>query len=154
MFRSGVLNLLVLAYPQINVVPLCVPPNKNLIQIVPPGQKIAKETEFLVYFKYMKDLRMGSFELIFKLLAFKKLLAYPQWTLGVPPGVRVPQVENRCSRHLFFKDKCLYNDWISIDSINMLWSQSMRQQTQTSCRFACQNLSIVSPIEGFMPTYH
>jgi hypothetical protein len=35
---------LVLAYLQINVVPLCVPPNKNLIQIVPPGQKIAKET--------------------------------------------------------------------------------------------------------------
>ena len=43
-YIPGVLNLLVLAYPQINVVPLCVPPNKNLIQIVPPGQKIAKET--------------------------------------------------------------------------------------------------------------
>jgi hypothetical protein len=42
--RTGVQNILVLAYPQINVVPLCIPPNKNLIQIVPPGQKISKET--------------------------------------------------------------------------------------------------------------
>jgi hypothetical protein len=34
----------------------------------------------------MKDLSMGStIGLIFKLLAFDKLLAYPQLTLGVPP---------------------------------------------------------------------
>ncbi len=44
-----------------------------------------KKQQFLVYFMHMKDLRMGStIELSFKLWAFKKLLAYPQWTLGVP----------------------------------------------------------------------
>ena len=41
--KSGVLNLLVLVYPQINVVPQHVPPNNNLIQIVPSGQKISKK---------------------------------------------------------------------------------------------------------------
>jgi hypothetical protein len=43
-FKAGVVNLLVFAYPQIIAVPLRVPPNINLIRIVPPGQKNAKKT--------------------------------------------------------------------------------------------------------------
>ena len=41
-FRTGVLNLLVLAYPQIKIVPLCVPPNQNCIPFAyPPNKKNA-----------------------------------------------------------------------------------------------------------------
>ncbi len=40
-FKSGVLNLLVLVYPQIMLNPLRVPLNKNLTQIVPPNKKMA-----------------------------------------------------------------------------------------------------------------
>ncbi len=36
-----------------------------------------KKRQFLFYFKDMKDLRMGSFQLIFQLLAFEEMLAYP-----------------------------------------------------------------------------
>jgi hypothetical protein len=40
-YRAWVLNLLVLAYPQIMLNPLRVPLNKNLTQIVPPNEKMA-----------------------------------------------------------------------------------------------------------------
>jgi hypothetical protein len=39
-YNSGVLNLLVLAYPQIMLNPLCVPLNKKMTQIVPPNEKM------------------------------------------------------------------------------------------------------------------
>ncbi len=80
--------------PKSMLYPYAYPQIKIWYKLYPLDKKIANKQQLLVYFKYMKDLRMGSIELIFKLLAFKKLLAYPQWTLGVPPGVRVPQVEN------------------------------------------------------------
>ena len=72
--RAGVLNLLVLAYPQIKIVPLCVPPNKKF---------------------YTNKLHLGGF---FKFVYPCGLLAYPLWPLYVPLGVRVPQVENRWPR--------------------------------------------------------
>ncbi len=82
--------------PKSMLYPYEYPQIKIWYKLYPLDKKLQKKRQFLVYFKYMKDLGMGSIELIFKLLAFKKLFAYPQWTLGVPPGVRVPQIENRC----------------------------------------------------------
>ncbi len=95
--KSGVLNLWGLAYPQINAVPLLVPLNKNLTQIVPLIKKILN-------FRDIKD-QNRLFLSIWKLLTSYKLLAYPLWTCGVPPKVRVPQVENRCPKSFLIKSE-------------------------------------------------
>ncbi len=95
--------------------PYAYPPIKIWFKLYPLDKKLQKKQQFLVYFMHMKDLRMGSIELIFKLLAFKKLLAYPQWTSGVPPGVRVPQVENCWTRrYVFMSLRWSFNRFVSL----------------------------------------
>ncbi len=89
---------------------------------------------------HLKDLSMGStIELIFKLLAFKKLLAYPQWTIGVPPGVRVPQVENRWTR----RHVCVFFCWSfnrSVVSLSICMSLSRVLSVCVPARlFVCLN---------------
>ncbi len=81
---AGVLNLLVLAYPQIKIVPLCVPPNKNWTSLAYP---LIKNSTHIVFFWVVFTILQTPCE----------LLAYPLWSGCVPPGVRVPQVENRWS---------------------------------------------------------
>ncbi len=78
LFRPGVLNLFLLAYPQIKMNPLRVPPNQNWPLLVP--QKLPLILFYWAYF----DINYIS--------------AYPLRTACVPPGVRVPQVENRWFR--------------------------------------------------------
>ncbi len=73
----GVLNLLILTYPQIKIVPLCVPPKSELYALrIPPNQKF-----------YPKGLLLSIF------LNF----AYPLCPSHVPLGVLIPQVENHWS---------------------------------------------------------
>jgi hypothetical protein len=61
---SGVLNLLVLAYPQIKIVPHCVPPNNNWAPLAYP---LIKKYTHIVFFK-----------LVFIILLIpSELVAYP-----------------------------------------------------------------------------
>ncbi len=83
--RAGVLNLLVLVYPQIKIVPLCVPPNQTCILFAYPQIKNSTQINFIWVFFLNFVYPCG-------------LLTYPLWPLHVPLGVRVPQVENRCDR--------------------------------------------------------
>jgi hypothetical protein len=75
-----VLNLLVLAYPQIRIVsPLHTPKSKLYPFAYPPNQNF-----------YPNELVLSGFQ----------NLAYPLWASHVPLGVRVPQVENRWFKRL------------------------------------------------------
>jgi hypothetical protein len=79
---AGVLNLLVLAYPQIRIVsPLHTPKSKLYPFAYPPNQNF-----------YPNELVLSGFQ----------NLAYPLWASHVPLGVRIPQVENRCSKASIF----------------------------------------------------
>jgi hypothetical protein len=80
LLKSGVLNLFLLAYPQIKMNPLRVPPNQNWPLCVPP-----KLLLFPFYWAYF-DMSYIS--------------EYPLRTACIPPGVRVPQVENRWLKSL------------------------------------------------------
>ncbi len=89
-FKPGALNLLLLAYPQINMNPLWVPPNQNWPLCVPPKY---------LFFPYYRS----YFEMIY-------ISAYPLQTAFVPPGGRVPQVENRWLKPFqLFYYVCVWN---------------------------------------------
>jgi hypothetical protein len=45
-YRAGVINLLLLTYPQIKIVPLCVPPNKSCLLFMYPQIKNCAQMSF------------------------------------------------------------------------------------------------------------
>ena len=65
-FIAGVLNLLVPAYPQIKIVPLCVPPNQNYMPFAYPQIKNSTQKGFF--------------------WAFFFNFAYPLWPSHIPLG--------------------------------------------------------------------
>ncbi len=79
MSKTWVLNLLVLAYPQIKIVNLCSPPNQSCLPFVYPQ---------IFYFTQMSFFWASFF-----------ILSTPvMWASHVTLGVRVPQVENPWSK--------------------------------------------------------
>ncbi len=70
-FKAGVVNLLLLTYPQINIEPLCIPPNKNR----PPSRTPKHPLVYLLwaYFEWFKIMHTPC-----ELLACPQGYAYPR----------------------------------------------------------------------------
>ncbi len=123
LFRTGVLNLLVLAYPRIMLNPLRIPLNKKLTQIVPPNEKMGNFRD--------KKTRMGSLPIDLKLLPSYNLLVYPLWTWGIPLRVRVPQVENRWFRPIKIVQLEIWSlcesrlKWVELKKVKLLTVSSL-----------------------------
>ncbi len=87
------------------------------IRLMSPSQKL-----------YPNKLHLSGFAYPFG------LLMYPLWPAHVPLGVRIPQVENRCSRALtqlkkagkqnfeIFGIKLLFIGFFDFDSTNFVWN--------------------------------
>ncbi len=109
--RPGVLNLLVLVYPQIKIVPLCIPPNQNCIPLAYTQIKNSTQISFI---------SVGFL-----------ILRIPVGSSRTPC---VPQVDNRYSRPLGQQSEerkhnlfstltyLLFSTWCSLQ---FLWNKSL-----------------------------
>ncbi len=97
---------MVLTYPLIKIVSICVPPNQTCIPFAYPQINILPKYALFEWFVLILPTPCG-------------LLTYPLWSPHVPRGVRVPQVENRCggyacSRSESYLSLCLCTILISL----------------------------------------
>ncbi len=130
LLRAGVLNLLVLAYPQIMLNPLHVLLNKNLTQFVPSNKK-------MVHCRDKKD-RNGLFSRRFESCYLPTNCLRTSCELVAYPRLRIADLETYLHSVLYFFNAVTFN--MITDNAILLQITNSTSLIRLSCRYSGSHL--------------